>query len=179
MALKTNDLKDFLEEKVKQYNHPDFIAMDPVQIPHLYSRKEDIEIAGFLTATISWGNRVSILKNARKMMEIMGNSPYDFILHHREVHLEKTAGFVHRTFNEADLVFFISALKALYREGDGLEGVFTLNQAPSSLQPAIHHLKKTFLTLPHLPRSRKHLPDPLQGSAAKRINMFTRINKAA
>jgi len=174
MALKMDDLKDFLEEKVKQYNHPDFIAMDPVQIPHRYSRKEDIEIAGFLTATISWGNRVSILKNAQKMMEIMGNSPYDFILHHREVHLEKAAGFVHRTFNETDLAFFISALKILYREGNGLEGMFNRYREPSSLQPAIHQLKKAFLTLPHMPRSRKHLPDPLQGSAAKRINMFLR-----
>ncbi len=107
-------LKEFLDEKVIQYNTPDFIELDPIQIPHMYSVKEDIEISGFLTATISWGNRKSILKNAKGMMVLMGNSPYDFIINHKDHHLDKFNGFVHRTFNAADFKVFIRALKHLF-----------------------------------------------------------------
>ena len=167
-------MQDFLNEKVLQYNRPDFIELDPVQIPHLYTYKEDIEIAGFLAATIAWGNRVSIIKNAHKMMALMGNSPYDFILNHKEKHLEKFEGFVHRTFSSTDFLYFIYALKYLYEKKDGLEGVFAKHQSATSLQSAIHHLKKEFFSLPHPARTLKHLPDPLNGSAAKRINMFLR-----
>jgi len=172
-----NDLKnlrEFLEEKVLQYNTPDFIELDPIQIPHRYSKKEDIEIAGFLTATISWGNRTSIIKNARRMMEYMGNSPHDFVLNHQDNNLKKMEGFVHRTFNSTDLLTFISALQYLYRHHGGLEGIFTKHQTPESLQPAIFQLKQLFFSVPHLDRTRKHVSDPESGSAAKRINMFLR-----
>ena len=174
MAIGFEELKDFLDVKVEQYNHPDFIELDPIQIPHLYRDKEDIEIAGFLAATIAWGNRVSIIKSAHKMMDLMGNSPYDFVLNHREKHLEKFDGFVHRTFSSTDFLYFIYALKYFYQKKDGLEGVFAKNQSATSLQAAIHHLKKEFFSLPHPARTLKHLPDPLKGSAAKRINMFLR-----
>ncbi|MGE4587584.1 MAG: TIGR02757 family protein [Mangrovibacterium sp.] len=167
-------LKAFLEEKVSQYNRPEFIEKDPVQIPHRYDLKEDREIAGFLTAVIAWGNRQSILRNATRMMDLLGNSPCDFILNHRESHLKKLNGFVHRTFNSTDLITFVEGLKFLYTEKGGLEGIFTAGQTSDSLQPAIHQLKKVFFSVPHLPRSCKHLPDPLSGSAAKRINMFLR-----
>jgi uncharacterized protein (TIGR02757 family) len=167
-------LREFLEEKVVQYNNPSFIESDPIQIPHMYSHKEDIEIAAFLTAVISWGNRISILKNARRLMHLMGDSPYDYVMHHRDKHVEKMEGFVHRTFNSTDLITFIKALKHLYTHCNGLEGIFLQHQTNDSLQPAIHQLKKEFFTLDHLIRTRKHLPDPLKGSAAKRINMFLR-----
>lgn len=167
-------LKTFLDQKADQYNNPAFIEKDPVQVPHRFRRKEDIEIAGFLTAVIAWGNRTSIINNALKMMALMGNSPYDFLLHHRPQHLEKMDGFVHRTFNTIDLITFIEALGKLYREQNGLEGVFNDHKTANSLQPAIHYLKKTFFSIPHLRRTRKHLPDPLAGSAAKRINMYLR-----
>lgn len=168
------DIKDFLELKADQYNHPDFIDLDPVQIPHLYSQKEDIEIAGFLAATISWGNRTAILKSAKRMMEMMGNSPFDFVISHREAHLEQLDGFVHRTFNATDFAYFVIALRHLYKNHGGLAGLFNAYQAETSLQPAIHQLKQAFFTLPHLHRTRKHLPDPFMGSAAKRINMYLR-----
>ncbi len=174
MALKSYEIKEFLDEKVIQYNTPAFIDLDPVQIPHRYTLKEDIEISGFLTAVISWGNRTSILKNADRIMRIMGNSPCDFILNYSDDHLEKLTGFVHRTFNAGDLAYFISALKFLYKEKDGLEGIFNRYQTHDSLQPAIHRLKEDFFILPHALRTRKHLPDPLAGSAAKRINMWLR-----
>jgi len=168
------ELREFLDEKVHQYNTPNFIELDPIQIPHMYSEKEDIEISGFLAATISWGNRTSIVKNARRMMELMGNSPYDFIMNHRDKHLKKVDGFVHRTFNSTDLLTFIEALKYLYKHRNGLEGIFTEYKTSESIQPAIHQLKKEFFTVPHLERTRKHLPDPLSGSAAKKINMYLR-----
>jgi uncharacterized protein (TIGR02757 family) len=174
MGLSFEELRDFLNEKVIQYNTPDFTEYDPIQIPHLYSDKKDIEISAFLTATISWGNRISILKNAKRMMRLMGNSPYDFILNHKEEHLEKMNGFVHRTFNSTDFIVFVQALKRLYQQGIGLESIFDQYKTMDSLQPAIHHLREEFFSIPHPVRTRKHIPDPLQGSAAKRINMFLR-----
>jgi uncharacterized protein (TIGR02757 family) len=174
MEQNIKDLKDFLDEKVAQYNNPTFIELDPIQIPHSYTRKEDIEISGFLSATISWGNRTSIVKNARRMLAYMGDSPYDFIINHKAQHLKQIDGFVHRTFNSVDLLTFIEGLKHLYKNIDGLEGIFMKYQTNDSLQPAIHELKKEFFNIPHLDRTRKHLPDPLTGSAAKKINMFLR-----
>lgn len=174
MALRIDYLQEFLDDKVLQYNNPDFIELDPIQIPHLYTDKEDIEIAGFLSATISWGNRVSILKSAKRMMRLLGNSPYDFILNHRNEHLNGIDGFVHRTFNSTDFKYFIKALQHLYFEKNGLEGVFNQHQTNASLQPAIHHLKHEFFSIPHPVRTMKHLPDPLKNSAAKRINMYLR-----
>ncbi len=174
METDLKSLHEYLDEKVVQYNTPDFIELDPIQIPHQYSVKEDIEIAGFLTATISWGNRTSILKNARRMMELMGNSPHDFIINHQDEDLKKMEGFVHRTFNSSDLLTFVSALKYIYRHQNGLEGIFTKHQTSESLQPAISQFKHLFFNVPHMERTRKHLSDPLNGSAAKRINMFLR-----
>lgn len=174
MSLSVEELHEFLDEKANQYNHPRFIKSDPIQIPHLYSRKEDIEIAGFLTATISWGQRSSIIKSAGKMMSFLGDSPYDFIMSHKKHQLERIDGSVHRTFNATDLLFFIRALQHLYQKRGGLESIFNQHQTPQSLQPAIHQLKQEFLAIPHPLRSSKHLPDPFKGSAAKRINMWLR-----
>ena len=107
----SKDIKSFLEEKVVQYNQPDFIEPDPISIPHQFNLKEDIEIAGFLAATIAWGNRKMIVKNANRMVDLMGNSPYDFVMEHNDIQLERLLGFVHRTFNAEDFKYFIKALK--------------------------------------------------------------------
>ncbi len=168
------ELKTFLDFKAEQYNTPEFIASDPIRIPHRFTKKEDIEIAGFLTATIAWGNRKSILKNAGKLMDIMDSSPYEFVIHHDEIDLEKTEGFVHRTFNHEDLAYFIKALKNIYQNHHGLEAIFNTYAEKDSLQPAIHHFKNIFFELPHQRRTEKHVSDPLKNSAAKRINMFLR-----
>lgn len=170
-----NELKDFLNEKVLQYNTTDFIGSDPIQIPHQFSQKEDIEIAGFLVATIAWGNRKSIINNGKKLVDIMGHSPYDFVLHFSEKDTRHLSGFVHRTFNELDLTYFFKALQNIYLHHGGLEQVFSKHAEPNSLQPAIHQFKKVFFSLPHLPRTQKHVSDPLKNSAAKRINMLIRV----
>ena len=172
--LDKKELKQFLDEKVVLYNNPKFIESDPIQIPHQFNLKEDIEIAGFLTATIAWGNRKMIIKNANRMMELIGNSPYDFVMNYKEHHLDNFDGFVHRTFNSVDFAYFIKALQHIYTNHNGLENIFQLNASKNSLQPAIHQLKHIFFEIPHLQRTQKHISDPLKGSAAKRINMFLR-----
>ncbi|MGG5577680.1 TIGR02757 family protein [Myroides sp. C15-4] len=170
--MKQHELKEFLDEKVVLYNNPSFIVDDPVQIPHLYTQKEDIEIAGFLSATIAWGNRKMIIKNAHKMMELMGNSPYDFVMNHNEDHLDALEGFVHRTFNSIDLATFIQALQHIYLNHGGLEAVFSDSAFP--LQERISKFKTIFFEIQHQSRTQKHISDPLKGSAAKRINMYLR-----
>jgi uncharacterized protein (TIGR02757 family) len=169
-----SELQTFLDEKVIQYNTLDFIESDPVQIPHLFSQKEDIEIAGFLASSIAWGNRKMIIKNSHKMMELLGNSPYDFVMSHNDYQLEKLEGFVHRTFNSDDFKHFIKALKHIYINKGGLENIFIQNQTETSLQPAIHALHEIFFEIPHLTRTRKHVADPNKGSVSKRINMCLR-----
>ncbi len=169
-----NELHEFLEEKVKQYNTKKFIESDPIQIPHLFTLKEDIEIAGFLTATISWGNRKMILQNAHKMMQLMGNTPFDFVMSHSETDLERVEQFVHRTFNGVDFATFIKGLQHIYRNHNGLENVFVLHQESDSLQRSIHELKQLFFEIKHQNRTQKHISDPLNNSAAKRINMYLR-----
>jgi uncharacterized protein (TIGR02757 family) len=169
-----NELKEFLDEKVDQYNNLHFIESDPVSIPHKYTRKEDIEISGFLTATISWGSRPGIIKSAERMMQLLGESPSDFVINHKEKHLDNLVGFVHRTFNSEDLSHFIRALKHIYRNKGGLENIFDEFQTHDSLQPAIHKFRNIFFEIPHTKRTYKHVADPLNGSAAKRINMFLR-----
>lgn len=172
--LATEEMRDFLDEKVVLYNNPSFIELDPVQIPHMYTAKEDVELAGFLSATISWGNRKAIIKGARKMMDLMGNAPHDFIMSHDQTQLDRLGAYVYRTFNGTDLTFFITSLRHIYAEKGGLEGIFNAYQGEDSLQDAIHHLKQIFFSIEHPPRTRKHLPDPHGGSAAKRVNMFLR-----
>ena len=170
-----SELKSFLDEKVELYNNPNFIESDPIQIPHLFTQKEDIEIAGFLSATIAWGNRKMIIKNAYRMMDLMGNAPYDFVMSHNENDLERLQSFVHRTFNNQDFAFFIQSLQNIYSNHNGLEAVFSKSVANgNSMQMGISDFKKTFFEIEHLYRTEKHVSDPLNNSAAKRINMFLR-----
>lgn len=168
------ELKEFLDEKVLQYNRPEFIESDPIQIPHQFSKKEDVEISGFLTATIAWGNRKSILNNSKKLMNLLDNSPYDYVMNASEEELVSLSDFVHRTFNGDDLQYFIKALRHLYTTRGGMEAVFTKYSTTRSTQAAISAFKKEFFSLHHLPRTQKHVSDPMKNSAAKRINMFLR-----
>ena len=174
-----SELKLFLDEKVELYNNPNFIESDPIQIPHLFTQKEDIEIAGFLSATIAWGNRKMIIKNSHRMMDLMGNAPFDFVMSHKENDLERLESFVHRTFNSQDFQFFIKSLQNIYSNHHGLEAVFHKGQLKNSelnsMQSGISEFKKTFFEIEHLPRTEKHVSDPMSNSAAKRINMFSRV----
>ncbi len=168
------EIIDFLDTKVIEYNNPKFIESDPIQIPHQFSLKEDIEIAAFLTATIAWGKRKMIITNANKIMNFMGNSPYDFVINHKGTDLEKIQGSIHRTFNAIDFQFFIKSLQNIYKNHNGLEAVFAKNATSDSLQYAIHQFKEVFFEIDHPLRTQKHISDPLKNSAAKRINMYLR-----
>ncbi len=174
MPLPKPDLKEFLDEKVALYNNPNFIESDPIQIPHQFSQKEDIEIAGFLAATIAWGNRKMIIKNATRFIELLDYSPYDFVLNHQESDLSRFEGFVHRTFNSIDAIQFILSLKHIYTKHNGLESILTPKDNAQNYQQSISDFKRTFFEIPHQSRSLKHVSDPLKGSAAKRIHMFLR-----
>lgn len=169
-------LKDFLEEKYHQYNNKRFIENDPISIPHLFYKKEDIEIAGFLAATIAWGNRKSIISNALKLMTWMDNSPAAFILHHSKKDLIPFERFVHRTFNGKDCLFFIRSLKNIYKNHNGLESAFGhLPEGPGfQIKHNIIHFRAKFLETDHLHRSEKHISNPAQKSSAKRLCMFLR-----
>ena len=168
------ELKSFLDQKVILYNNPNFIESDPILIPHLFFAKEDIEIAGFLSATIAWGNRKMIIQNSHKMIQLMGNAPYDFVMSHNDNQLETLDKFVHRTFNGQDFIQFIKSLQHIYKNHNGLEAVFAKNATKVSMQESISHFKKTFFEGNHLQRTQKHVSSPTNGSAAKRINMFLR-----
>ena len=169
-----SDIKEFLDFKVNQYNTLAFIDSDPISIPHRFNLKEDIEISGFLASTIAWGNRMMIIKNASKLIGLMGNSPYDFIMNHDEHDLDRFNGFVHRTFNEIDLGYFFKSIKNIYVNHGGMENVFAQSVAADSTQPSIHYFNRIFFSLPHPARTSKHVSDPEKGSAAKKINMYLR-----
>ena len=167
-------LKEFLDEKVELYNRPAFIESDPISIPHQFTKKQDIEIAGFLAATIAWGNRKMILRNANRMMELLDHSPYEFIMNSSNDEIEMIERFVHRTFNSTDLIYFLKALQNIYRHKGGLETIFNTYQTADSLLPAIHEFHKIFFELSHEKRTERHVSDPFKGSAAKKLNMYLR-----
>lgn len=168
------EIKAFLDAKTLQYQRPEFLSSDPIQIPHRFGEKSDIEIAAFLTATISWGNRLSIIRSANRMMELMDEAPYDFVTSASEGELKKSAHFVHRTFNGIDFITFVKGLRHLYKNYGGMEPLFTQYAKSDDLQEAITKVRGHFFEIPHLQRSEKHFSNPSKGSAAKRLNMFLR-----
>lgn len=172
--LNFEELRDFLNEKADVYNNSEFIQDDPIQIPHRFSLKQDVEIAGFLAATISWGNRKSIIKSAEKMLDVMGNSPYDFVINHSENDLKSIEQkSIHRTFNGEDFTYFIKQFKRIYSEHESLENLFIIRDSEINFYHAIERFRKDFLqTDKH--RSHKHVSSPYKNSSSKRIIMFLR-----
>lgn len=175
--LSENELNDFLNEKYDLYNNLKFIETDPITIPHLFTSKEDIEIAGFLTATIAWGQRITIIKNASKMMKLMGSSPYDFVMSVSEKELKRFDDFVHRTFNGVDAIFFIKSLQHIYKKHGGLEQTFAVDTTQKEGAPLLHSImnfRNTFFSIPFPTRSGKHVSNPSENSSAKRLCMYLR-----
>jgi uncharacterized protein (TIGR02757 family) len=175
MNLTHQQLYELLEEKAAFYNNPTFIEKDPISIPHLFVKKEDIEIAGFLAATLAWGQRVTIINKSRELIHRMDNAPYDFVISASERELRLLSSFVHRTFQGEDCMYFITALQQIYSKNGGLEAAFLKGYQPNrSIKDSISQFRQLFFDSEHLHRTRKHVPDPQTGSAAKRINMFLR-----
>lgn len=168
--MKKSELKEFLDHKVIEFNTTNFIETDPIQLPHRFDRKEDIEIVAFLVSTIAWGNRKSIIRSGERLIQIMNGSPYEFIKNYNgEVEFE----FKHRTFNSTDLDFFFRSLQNIYCNG-GLEKAFSRHEEIEGVKGRIINFRKSFLVTEHELRSEKHISNPLKNSAAKRINMFLR-----
>lgn len=170
-----NELYELLEDRYHRYNVPSYIDDDPIQVPHLFTQKEDIEIAAFLTATIAWGQRKTIIKNALGLMQLMDYQPYEFVQHAGREDLVVVDRFVHRTFNGIDCRFFIESLQYIYREHGGLEAVFTTGyQLDNTVFSALDYFREIFTITSHESRSGKHLSSVTAGSAAKRLNMLLR-----
>ncbi len=168
-------LKEFLDEKSDQYNRLEFIQSDPILVPHSFTNPEDIEISGFLTSTIAWGRRKTIIKNAFQLMNLMGNKPHDFILEASYHDLNALKHFCHRTFNGIDTVYFIKSLKNIYTKYGGLKRMFENNFARfGNLKEVLIAFRHFFFELPFSERTKKHIANIQKGASAKRLNMFLR-----
>ncbi|WP_035070953.1 TIGR02757 family protein [Anditalea andensis] len=171
------NLKAFLEEKVAFYNNPDFILLDPVSIPHRFSKKQDIEIAGFFSAILAWGQRKTIINKCLELMEMMDNAPHDFILNHAENDLKPFLKFKHRTFNDIDTLYFLHFLSAFYKKNESLEIAFTkgYSEDKNVMYDLLINFRQFFFNDPLAPRrTTKHIATPARKAACKRINMFLR-----
>ena len=168
-------MKMFLEEKYLQYNNPSFIVCDPVSIPHGFAGSHDREISGFLTATIAWGRRDLILRSSRILIELMDNTPYEFIMSAGDYEISRLSGFVHRTFNGNDCIYFMKGLRHIYSCYDSIEEVLLEGMKnDGSLKEGLSYLRSLFFSLPHASRNEKHFADVMEGAAGKRLNMFLR-----
>ncbi|HEX4373937.1 MAG TPA: TIGR02757 family protein [Puia sp.] len=175
--MNNNNLKEFLDKKVDEYDQPFFIKDDPISIPHQFSKKQDIEIAGFFTAIFSWGNRTTIIKKSKELMSLMDNAPHDFCLNHKPSSLKKLLHFKHRTFNATDLLYFIEFLKFHYSKNNSLETAFTkwMNIKDETIESALSGFYNYFFSLDDAPhRTRKHIASPEKNSSCKRLSMFLR-----
>jgi uncharacterized protein (TIGR02757 family) len=169
------ELKDFLDEKSAQFNRPGFIANDPISIPHLFKKKQDIEIAGFFAATLAWGQRVTIIRKCRELMELMDNDPYNFIVGHKPSDLERFRNFKHRTFNTIDTLYFIEALASIYKESGSMEPAFRVHKEDPTIEAGLIRFHHRFFRLEDYPkRTKKHLPTPERKSTCKRLVMYLR-----
>jgi len=170
------ELQAFLDKKVAEYNRPAFIADDPISIPHAFTRRQDIEIAGFFAAIFAWGNRRTIIQKSRQLMELMDLAPYQFVTQHAESDLRRLLGFKHRTFNDTDLLYFVSFLRHHYGRHESLEEAFLLRRADEwTAEDALSDFYHYFFSLDDVPpRTRKHIATPARRSGCKRINMFLR-----
>lgn len=170
VPLLSDDLKALLLEKADRYNRLNFIERDPISIPHAFQKKEDIEIAGFLAATIAWGQRKTLIRNAQMLMDAMDRDPYQFILHHAARERQRFAKFVHRTFSGNDCMAFMESLQNVYRNHGGLEAAFQAEDGRS----AILKFRALFLPKDAPVSMGRHVANPAAGSAAKRLNMYLR-----
>lgn len=174
-TMRKAELKELLEELHDRYNRPEFIESDPVSVPHAFSAAEDIEISGFLASTIAWGNRKAIVGSARRMMRYMDDSPYDFTLNASDAELGRLATCVHRTFNGADFIAFVRALRHLYVERGGLGAFFTEAYARTGdMRRVLSEFRALFFSTGHDPHCEKHLSSIDRGAACKRLNMYIR-----
>lgn len=173
----SKEIKDFLEQKLNNYNQPDFIAFDPISIPHRFTKKQDIEIAGFFAAILAWGQRKTIINKCLELMAMMDNAPHDFMLNHTDQDLIPFINFKHRTFNDVDTLYFIHFFKSFYQQHQSLEIAFTkgYEDRVDIMYDLLVNFRQFFFSDPLAPdRTTKHIATPARKAACKRINMFLR-----
>lgn len=175
----SEEIKKILDQKVKQYNQKSFIEKDPICIPHLFQKQQDIEIAAFFAAIFAWGNRTTIINKSKELMQKMNNAPHVFCLTHQPKDLKKLFGFKHRTFNDTDLLYCIAFLKAHYQKNESLETAFfkdyQTGKKINTVEEGLLNFQYYFMSLEDAPqRTRKHISSPIAGSTCKRLNMFLR-----
>ena len=170
-------LKEFLDQKVEQYNQPGFIPNDPISIPHRFSKKQDIEIAGFFAAILAWGQRKTIISKCLELFQMMDNAPHDFLLNHRENDLRPFLNFKHRTFNDVDTLYFVHFLTWFYSQHESLEQAFLKGQTNQidAMESILTQFHQFFFSLENASsRTKKHIATPARKAACKRINMYLR-----
>ena len=175
--MKISQIKSLLDLKYQEYNQPNFIENDPICIPHRFTKKQDIEIMGFMAAMLAWGQRITIINKCKELSALMDNSPHDFIINHQEDDLKRLLAFKHRTFNTTDLLYFIEFFKHYYSSNESLETAFSsyILDKDETVEKALIGFQNTFFSLPDAPqRTRKHIATPIRKSACKRLNMFLR-----
>lgn len=169
----TKSFIEFLNKKVDQYNQPSFIKDDPICIPHLFTKQADQEIAGFFAATFAWGNRTTIIKKSKELMQLMHMQPHEFCLNHSDKDLQSLLNFKHRTFNATDLLYFVEFFKHHYSTHSSLEAAFVKHG--QTIEKMLTGFYQYFFSLEDAPsRTRKHVATPARGSTCKRLNMFLR-----
>lgn len=167
--------KDLLEEKFEKFNQIGFIKNDPICIPHQFTLKQDIEIAGFFAAILAWGQRVTIISKCNDLLNKMDNAPFEFIKNCKSSDLKIFQSFVHRTFNFTDLLYFIEFFKYHYSNFDSLEDAFLQSNSLISQKERLIFFQKYFFSIEDFPtRTKKHISSPIKNSACKRINMYLR-----
>ncbi len=177
MSQNAQELKSFLDLKVKEYNQPGVIENDPIVIPHSFSKRQDIEITGFWAAVLAWGQRITIINKCRELFAMMDDAPHDFVLNHSENDLKALERFKHRTFNATDTLYFVEFLKQFYQRHDSLEEAFIARQDREGLttETGLIGFHELFFELPDAhQRTRQHIATPARKSACKRLNMFLR-----
>jgi uncharacterized protein (TIGR02757 family) len=171
------ELKKLLDQKTALYNQPSFIELDPVSIPHAFSKKQDREIAGFFAATLAWGIRKTIISKCKELMAMMDNAPHEFVLNYTERDLVPLLKFKHRTFNSIDLVYFLEFFQWFYRKHNSLEHAFArdIKAKDESVEKGLIGFHNLFFSLPQFPqRTKKHVATPARNSSCKRLNMYLR-----
>lgn len=181
-----NQIRHLLNEKADFYNQPAFIERDPISIPHQFSQLQDIEIMGFWSAVLAWGQRPVILKKSAELVMLMDGAPYDFVRNHEETDLKRFLAFKHRTFNATDALYFLHFFHQYYQQHDSLEDAFlpaaTTGSTPDAavadaktVEPSLIAFHDRFCCDPYFPdRTRKHIATPARHSACKRLCMFLR-----
>jgi uncharacterized protein (TIGR02757 family) len=168
-------LKDFLDLKAEQFNHRGFIENDPVSVPHMFTKRQDIEIAGLFASLLAWGQRVTIIRKCKELLLAMDNDPHNFIVNHKPKDLRRFEGFKHRTFNSTDTLYFITALKSIYKQYASLEETFIVSPDETTIENGLIRFHDKFFSLKDHPhRTKKHVPTPVRKSTCKRICMYLR-----